>query len=406
VASPRVLIPPAYRALLRDRRSRRLLGAMGVSSLGDGMSAVTVAWLAIQIGPARHVGVYVGLAMAAYTLPGVLGAVAFAPLLRGRNARSLVLANCLLRAGFLGAIGVSWGVGALSPVAYVGLLAGSSVMTAWGNAGKYTLLAELGGASGRLAANSLAGAQESLAVIVGPSLAGLLLAPIGLGTLIALDAASFAFLGVQAWRVPREPSTDAATVPPVDRKAAESGLRLLRRPDLLRLILLTWVFFFLYGPVEDALPVYVARDLHASASLLGAYWSAFGVGALAATLITGTLRSHDIRRTTLLIVAGWGACLLPFAFAPVGVTLAALAIGGLVYGPFVPLSYALFQAAAPPERLASVLAARSAVVITATPLGMALGGPLVGALGASRTLALSGAATLALAAGAGILRPR
>lgn len=396
--SPTGLIPPAYRALLVEPGVRRLLGAMAVSSLGDGMSAVTVAWLAIQVAPARHVGVYVGLAMAAYTLPGVVGALAFAPLLRRRNARSLVLANCLLRAGFLSAIGLLWGLGRLSPVGYVALLAGSSVMAAWGNAGKYTLLAELGGPSGRLAANSLASAQDSLAVIVGPSLAGLLLAPIGLGTLIALDAASFAYLGVQAWRLPRAD----ATTEPVDRQAAETGLRLLRRPDLLRLILLTWLFFFLYGPVEDALPVYVARDLHASAGLLGAYWSSFGVGALAATLITGTLRNHDIRRTTLLIVAGWGACLVPFGFAPVGVTLACFAIGGLVYGPFVPLSYALFQAATTPERLASVLAARSAVVMTASPLGMALGGPLVGALGASRTLALSGAATVALAIGAAV----
>src|SRR5439155_945716 len=122
-------------------------------------------------------------------------------------------------------------------------------------------------------------------------------------------------------------------------------------------------------------------------------------------LITGTLRNHDIRRTTLLIVAGWGACLLPFGFAPVGVTLACFAIGGLVYGPFVPLSYALFQAATTPERLASVLAARSAVVMTASPLGMALGGPIVGAVGASRTLALSGAATVVLAATAGVFSP-
>src|SRR5205085_1850186 len=38
------LIPHAYRALLRDRRARRLLSGLGVSSLGDGMSAVTIAW--------------------------------------------------------------------------------------------------------------------------------------------------------------------------------------------------------------------------------------------------------------------------------------------------------------------------------------------------------------------------
>jgi MFS family permease len=55
------------------------------------------------------------------------------------------------------------------------LLAGSSLMAAWGTAGQYTMLSELGGPDGRLAVNSLASAQVSFATIVGPLLAGLLL---------------------------------------------------------------------------------------------------------------------------------------------------------------------------------------------------------------------------------------
>src|SRR6266540_3140226 len=162
------------------------------------------------------------------------------------------------------------------------------------------------------------------------------------------------------------------------------------RRDLLALTAVTWVFFFLYGPVEAALPVYVARDLRADAGLLGAYWTAFGVGALVATLIVGTLRGHDVRRITVWIVAGWGACLIPFAFAPVGVTVACFALGGLIYGPFIPLTYSVFQSATTTANLPAVLAARSALVMVSTPLGTAIGGPLVGALGASETLAASG----------------
>jgi len=107
-----------------------------------------------------------------------------------------------------------------------------------------------------------------------------------------------------------------------------------------------------------------------------------------------------MRRITLLIVAGWGACLLPFAFAPIPVTLTAFAFGGLIYGPFIPLTYALFQSSTTAVNLPSVLAARSAVVMVSTPLGTAIGGPLVSSLGASGTLAASGLATLLLAAAA------
>jgi predicted MFS family arabinose efflux permease len=366
---------------------------LGLSSLGDGMSTVTIAWLAVKTAPPGSLGVFVGLSIAAYTLPGAIGAIAFGRFLRARRARALVLAHCVLRAGFLGAIVVLSATGALAPSAYIALLAGSSLLTAWGNAGEYTMLAELGGPDGRLAANALANAQVSLAAIVGPALAGLLFVRIGPAWLLAFDAASFAFLGIQAWRTP----TGGQMAAPLDTQAAESGFRLLRRPDLLSLIVLTWLFFFLYGPVEAALPVYVAHDLNAHAELLGAYWTSFGVGALASTLITGRLANHNIRRVTLLIVAGWGACLIPFAFAPLAVTLTCFALGGLIYGPFIPITYALFQSTTTTANLPSVLAARSAVLIIAFPLGTAIGGPIVASLGAGTTLTASGIATILLA---------
>jgi MFS family permease len=389
------VVPRTYRALLRDGRARRLLSGLGVSSLGDGMSMVTIAWLAVQTAPAGELGLFVGLAIAAYTLPGAVGALGFGPYLRHRPGRTLVLADCLLRTGFLGMVVVLSAIGALPPVAYVALLACSSLLTSWGRAGQYTMLAQVGGEEGRLAANSLATAQVWLATIVGPALAGLLLVRVAPAWLLGFDAATFAFLGVQAWRTHTDTQT---TGQPVDARAAESGFRLLRRSDLLGLIALTWLFFFLYGPVEDALPVYVAHDLGAHAGLLGAYWTSFGVGALVSTLVVGSLRSRATRRNTLLIVAGWGACLVPFAFAPVGVTLVCFAVGGVVYGPFIPLTYALFQSITSTANLPSVLAARSAAVIVAAPLGTALGGPIVAGIGAGWTLTASGAATVLLAA--------
>jgi MFS family permease len=390
-----LVIPAVYRALLRDPPTRRLLAGLAVSSLGDGMSTVTIAWLAVRVAPANALGSYVGLALAAYTLPAVVGALAFTRLLRHRPARALVLVHCVLRTGFLATIAFLWAIDTLTPLAYVFLLVGSSLMAAWGNAGEYTLLSELGGADGRLAVNSLASAQVSLAVIVGPALAGLLIAEVGPGWLVAVDAASFAILGIQAWRTR---TSGSATEQPVDTHAVESGFRLLRRRrDLLALTVVTWLFFFLYGPVEAALPVYVARDLRAGSAVLGVYWTAFGVGALAATLIAGTFRGHHVRRITLWIVVGWGLCLIPFAFAPVAVTVACFALGGLIYGPFIPVTYAQFQSATTTANLPAVLAARSALVMGATPLGTAIGGLLVGGLGAPDTLAASGIATVALA---------
>jgi len=312
----------------------------------------------------------------------------------------MVIGHAALRALSLGLIAILAVAGSLTPVLYVALLAASSLLSAWGNAGEYTMLSALAGPDGRLAVNSLAGAQAEFATIIGPATAGLLLFVVSPGVLLGLDAASFVVLGIAAWAT----RTDAGpTDAPVDGEAAASGFRLLRRRDLLTLTAVSWVFFFLYGPVEVALPVYVAHDLGAPAGLLGAYWTSFGVGAFVATLVVGALRARNMRRTTLLIVAGWGACLLPFAFASVPVTVVAMAAGGLIYGPFIPLTYALFQSSTPPASLPSVLAARSSLVMMSSPLGTAFGGPLVAALGATGTLVASGAATIALAGVASVL---
>ena len=392
-----------YRSLLRDSRARRLLAGLAVSSLGDGMSIVTIAWLALAIAPSGDAGVYVGLAVAAYTLPGVIGGITLGRFLRHRSPTVLVLAHCVLRTGSLAAIATLSLAHALNPSTYVLLLGASSLLGTWGNAGEYSLLADVGGAEGRLAANSLASAQLSMATIIGPLAAGILLTQFEAGWLLALDAASFAVLGIVASGVATAPKPREATD---EAPGHVSGFRLLRRRDLLSLTIVTWFFFFLYGPVEVALPVHVARELGASAQLLGAYWTSFALGALAATLVTGALRTGNVRGIAIAIVAGWGACLLPFSFAPVPVTLVCFAAGGLIYGPFVPLTYALFQSATPASDLPSVLAARGTVVIVSTPLGIALGGPLVSVLGGGGTLVASGVATVLLAAVALLLWPR
>ncbi len=125
LAMPRVRFPGAYRDLLANPQTRLLLAGLGVSSLGDGISTVTIAWLAVRTAPEGSLGLFVGLAIAAYTLPGIVGALTLGRILRGRPARALVLAHCLLRAGCLGLIALLAAVGALTPPAYLALLAAS-----------------------------------------------------------------------------------------------------------------------------------------------------------------------------------------------------------------------------------------------------------------------------------------
>jgi len=361
------------------------------------MSFVAVAWLAIELAPQATAGLWVGAAVAAYTLPGVVGALVFGRRLRLVLPRRVLLADSVVRGVFLGAVPLAWLAGLLTLPLYVVLLAVSSLLHAWGSAGKYTVLAELVPHEQRLPANTLVSSLNFAATIAGPAIAGVLVTYVSSALVLGLDALTYVFL---AGLVARTRLPESGHVSLVDHAAARGGLALLRSyPELLGLLTLTWFFNLLYGPVEVALPLHVSEDLHAPATLLGLYWTLFGIGAVLGGLAVGALRQLPLWPVTVAIVIGWGLALLPFAFdVPTAVTVVFFTLGGAIYGPFVALSVTLMQAKSPPQHLAAMLAARSAVLLTASPVGTALGGPLTTALGSRATLGGSGLATVVLGA--------
>ncbi|MET8573252.1 MFS transporter [Streptomyces sp. NPDC005012] len=414
-------LPPAYRPVLAHRPFRRLLPAFVASDFGDGMAIVTVPWLAVLLAPEGSRGLYVGTAVAAYALPGALGALLLGRWMRRFPARRLLFTDAVLRASMLACVPLAWALGVLTPWLYVVLLAASSLLHAWGSAGKYALLATLLPSGQRLPANALVSASASAAMVFGPAAAGVLITVVHPAWIIGIDALTFAVLALGAARVrpgtpgepktadpgPADPVADTVGDPAGDPVGGVGGkstaaLALFRqRPELLGILALTWFFFFLYGPVEVALPLHVTDDLGQGAGLLGLYWTLFSVGAVLGGLAAGMLRRLPLWPTALGIVAGWGLVLLPFGLgAPSAVTVACFALGGVIYGPFTALSFTLFQDRTPEAWLTTVLAVRGAALLASSPMGTALGGPLTAAFGPRAVLAGSGVATLALVAGA------
>jgi predicted MFS family arabinose efflux permease len=209
---------------------------------------------------------------------------------------------------------------------------------------------------------------------------------------IGADAVSFAILAVTCWPI-------VAAAGPAGAPEAGGWRTIATQPRLLGLIAVTCVFYFLYGPVEVALPIHVAEELHGSPGLLGAFLAAFAVGAVAGGLAAGLLRRRPLWIVVVAIIVGWGAALLP-----VGLTdaiwpgLVGFAAGGVIYGPFTAITTALFQRSSPPAALSRVLATVTAITVPSAALGTALGGPVVGAIGGRRTLLASALLTIALGA--------
>ena len=401
---------------------RRILPGATASALGDGMSAVAIAWLALRLAPESSRGLLVGAAVAAYSLPGAAGAVALRRRLGGRGGARLALVNAVLRAAALGLIACLALAHLLGPAGYVALLGVSSLLSAWGIAGKYTLIAALLPAEQRVAGNSVFGLADQLSLMIGPALAGILTAVTGPAVVIGVDAVSWAVLAVSYARIaplaarlssaraaapdPAEPDPaqpdpaqpDPAQPDPPAAAPLPSGWAVIRSsPVLPGLLALSFVFYLLYGPVEVALPVHVATDLHGSAALLGTFWAVFGVGAVIGELAAPYLRRWPVWPVMTGIVLGWGLALVPLGLdTPLWAALAAFFAGAVIWGPWFSLSMAVLQDASPPDALAQVIAARGSLLILAAPLGTPLGGPIVAVLGARGTLLASALATVAL----------
>ncbi|WP_406083570.1 MFS transporter [Streptomyces virginiae] len=386
----RVMRSSPYWPVISHTTLRRVLPGFAVSSLGDGMAVVAVSWLAIELAPAADRGIWVALAAAAYTLSGAVGALLLGRFLRHRPPTQLAGWDAALRAGALGAIPVLYAFGALGIQGYVALLAVSSVLHSWGQAGVYTLIARVLPERDHLAGNAVLSGVGSIATVAGPPLATLLIAFGSPATVLAVDATTFLVLAVTFLvAVPK----DAVPEPEDDTASRAAGFAVIRRsPALSGLLALSFAFFFLFGPVYVALPLHVSDDLGASAGVLAGFYTAFGIGAVLGSVLTGHLSRWRLWPTTVGIVIGFGALMLPLGLgAPTAMSVVCFGVAGLLWPPYSSLSTTLLQRSAPSALLPQALAASSAVRVLSVPLGTALGGPLAGGLGAVGALRLSGA---------------
>ena len=400
------LMPETYRQPLANRRFRLFALGFGISSLGDGMSALAVAWLAIEISSPTNRGLVVGAAVAAYTLPGAVGI--FLRRLLGRlDSSRLLLFNCGLRAACLGTIALLAYLGRLEILSYVVLLAGSALLASWGTAARYSLVAETLPEKMRLSGNALLGTLLNTGVIAGPAVAGFLAAVTGAAAVLALDAASWLiYAGCVLLAQARSDTTTERILEPAAGSSRTGGAlqMILRDRSLLGLLILTLTFYFFYGPVEVALPIFVKQNLHQSAAVLGAFWTCFGIGAVTGSLAYGVIRRGPLFTTALLIIIGWGVTLgiIPFVNVPFGI--ASFTLGGLIWAPYPTLVTTFLQQQTSGRSLTALSAAWTSATMLATPLGSAVGGPLVTATGPGRTLVISALATLAIVPVAALAR--
>jgi MFS family permease len=163
------------------------------------------------------------------------------------------------------------------------------------------------------AAGALDELYWTVATIIGPALAGILLAAIGLPITYAIDALTF-LVSLVALRAMRAVPPPEAGVRPGLRSVLE-GLRYARsRPDLLGTYLVDMVAMF-FGMPRALFPALATH--YGGVSVLGLLYAAPSVGAFVATLTSGWA-NHVHRHGVAIILAagGWGLAIIGFGLSP------------------------------------------------------------------------------------------
>jgi MFS family permease len=383
------------RSLLRRGPLLALLVAETVSTTGSMMTWLALPWFVLTTtGSAKQMSFVVGAETLAYALFGVPAGSLLARL----GARRAMLLCDALRAPLMLFVPLLHWAGLLS---YGLLVAAAFVLgalsTPYGAAQRVIVPELLGEDEGAVSkANALLQSATRSTMLLGPSVAGVLIAAVGAPSVLVIDAATFlAAFCLLATLVPRTPPAAAAA----DGEGLLAGVRYLRRDPLLSL----WTLAILVGDaawqvVFVGVPVLVFAHYGGRPQLAGFIFAAFGAGAVLGNVVSYRLFGASVDRRLLagsVLVQALPLWLLTLP-VPSWVPVAALALSGLGNGVANPTIHALLTLRPPVSVRAKVLTTVFTASVLGAPLALLAAGPAFAAFG-SRTV-LGGAAAAQLAA--------
>jgi MFS family permease len=394
-------------ASLRVRDYRLLWLGQLSTSMGLWMDQVTRGWLIYQItGSALHLG----LATAVRGLPllffGIIaGAVADRS---GRKAQLIIaqVTNIVCNIGLATLVLTRH----IQPwhVYVTGFIVGTA--QAFQQPARQTLISDMVGPRQLMNALALNATALNIARSVGPALAGLLIAFMGVHGSYYVQTAMYvlATLWTVQMAVPeRSPESVRARHEPFLRSITAGLAFVARERDIRTLLILAHGPLTLGMPYTSLLPIFAIDVLHGDAQLQGLLLMLVGIGSLAGALIVASMRRRYGYGLTVVVGAlAFGVMLLSFASAQVVPISAVCALGiGLCSVTYQTQNQMLLQILAPRHmrgRVMSIYLLNRGLV----PLGTLLAGALAEHFGAPRALQIMSLLVLGVVLGVVLLTPR
>lgn len=390
------------RSPLRLPAFRTLWLGMVVSRLGDQFTIIALLWFVLEL---TGSGTALALALLCFSLPAIITSPLLGRLLDRTQPRLVMVADNVGRAFVISAIPLLFWLGTLQMWMVYGLVALAGALAPATGVGVRVVMPHLVPDDELENANGLASVSEQFSYLAGPGLAGLLVAAFGGPTVMLIDAVSFLVMATFLQLLPDvERNRDAE---PLMNRRSFMGFGTLLGLQAPRVItVISVVFFFSYGPLEPALPIYARDTLRGGATAYGLLWSGFGVGALVGLLAIPFVAKQPRPGVLFALIALlWGALLLPLMFLT-NLPLAMLFLGlaGCAWAPYSTVEISLLQRLVPEHLRGEMFGARSTVMVAVSPLGVLTGGLLLDTLSAPVVIGVSALACVASGAG-GLLSP-
>ena len=383
---------------LSTRNYRIFIAGQVVSLSGTWMQSVALAWLVLRLtGSGTALGLVIALQFLPVLLFGPFGGVIAdrfpkRRLLVGTQAVAMTQALVLGVLELTGAIEL-WMVFAMAAV--------FGMVTAVDNPARQTFVLEMVGKDNLTNAITLNSVVVNAARVVGPALAGVLIAVVGIGICFILNAASYVAV-IIALLLMRTSELSPAPTQERAKGQLRAGLSYVRAtPELLVPLVMMAIIGTLSYEFQVILPLVAERTFEGGAGTYGTLTSAMGVGAVIGGLATAGRSGAPSDAGLVRAAAMFGAVILLAAVAPfLWLEVLVLVLVGAASINVLATGNTTLQLRSAPEMRGRVMALWAVAFLGTTPVG----GPIIGFIGEHAGprvgLAVGGTAAL-VAAGVG-----
>ncbi|MGO9497040.1 MAG: MFS transporter [Solirubrobacteraceae bacterium] len=381
---------------------RRYYSGQAISLIGTWMQMTAQAWLVLSL---THSSTTLGIIVAFQTLPVLLlgpygGVVAD----RVDKLKLMIALQSAMgvQALILGVLTVT-GVVHVWEIAVLAALLGLN--NAFENPARQSFMLEMVGPEHLRNAVSLNSVLVNTARVIGPAVAGILIATVGEGPCFLVNAASFVAV-VASLATMNHAALERITPTPRARGQLREGLRYVRStPELAVPLMMMAAVGCLTYEFQVTLPVMASRGLHAGSAGFGFMTAAMGLGAVLGGLLVAARGKTGVR-PLVVAATGFGIALTFATLAPsLALELVALVFVGWASISFMSMGNSTLQLTADPAMRGRVMSLWFVSFQGSTPIGGPLVGWLMAFIGARAGLGL-GAVTCFVVALAGLVALR